>query len=336
MKGTVTHLQVFDALQNIRGDYDGLLRTLIQHKDLVLGGEDGDRTLLMSALMRSPGFLDLAAAVMERQDPEMRLLAARLPPYNLIAPRKLDSVPQLHIEESFVDDLRRLSVAAYGDRLQSTERAERGRAVGDLLDLIRLLDQLIEPTPFRRKVRLLLASRILRACGNDVEAIYRANGTIKVARSHAEDLLRKKLARVLADASPQEELAVRRRSQAMLMAMEQKLAAEADQDAEAILSSLQSLGGAQEDADDSGDPEMPVELSAAEKSRGALIVNVEIRVDGRPQKTEGIVMPSPEDSTRHILAERDPESAELTPQLRKGRLRYVNRRPDGSWQALTG
>ena len=110
---TVSHLQVFDALQKIRGDYDGLLRTLIKHKDLVLGGDDGDRTPLMTALMRSPGFLDLAAAAIERKDPEMRLLSTRLPPYNLIAPRKLEAVPKLHIEESFVDDLRGLSVVEY-------------------------------------------------------------------------------------------------------------------------------------------------------------------------------------------------------------------------------
>jgi hypothetical protein len=328
---TVSHLQVFDALQKIRGDYDGLLRTLIKHKDLVLGGDEGDRTPLMTALMRSPGFLDLAAAAIERKDPEMRLLSTRLPPYNLIAPRKLEAVPKLHIEESFVDDLRGLSVVEYSEKMQSKYRAERNRASGDLLGLIRLLDQLMEPTPFRRKVRLLLANRILQSCGQQVEAIYQAASSIETARSKADGLLKNKLERVFADASPDEELSVRRRSQALLMATEQKLAIEADNEAEEILNSTRGLEVA-----DAEEPEAIADLSDAKKSRGAQIVRVEISVEGRPQKMEVVVMPSPEDSKRHILAERDPESGELTPQMRRGRLRYVNRRADGSWQALTG
>lgn len=105
--GTVAHLQVFDSLQKIRGEYDGLLRTLIQHKELVMAGDDdADRTPLMSALMRSPGFLDLAVATMERKDPEIRQLAARMPPYALLAPQKLGDAGQMRIETSFVDDLR--------------------------------------------------------------------------------------------------------------------------------------------------------------------------------------------------------------------------------------
>ena len=52
--------------------------------------------------------------------------------------------------------------------------------------------------------------------------------------------------------------------------------------------------------------------------------------------TEAIVMPSPEDSKRHVLVERDPESGELTPQMRRGRLRYAQRQTNGSWKALTG
>ena len=336
VQSTVSHLQVFDSLQKIRGDYDGLLRTLIQHKELVLGGDEGDRTPLMSALMRSPGFLDLAADAMERKDPEMRLLSARLPPYNQISPRKLEAAPKLHIDESFVDDLRRLSVVEYSEKLQSKDRTERNRASGDLLSLICLLDQLIEPTPFRRKVRLLLANRMLQACGKEVEVIYQAASSVEVARSKADGLLKRKLERVLADASPQEESAVRRRSQALLMTMEQKLAAETDNDAKEILNPLGSLG-----ASEAGEPEVAAsgaitELSETEKRRGALIVQIEIRVAGRPQMTEGVILVSPEDSQRHVMAERDPESGELTPQKRKGRLRYVNRRADGSWQALTG
>ena len=85
------------------------------------------------------------------------------------------------------------------------------------------------------------------------------------------------------------------------------------------------------------EPQQQVEeLSDVERSRGALLADVEIRVDGQRTTVPGVVMPSPEDSQRMVLVERDAQTGELAPQMRRGRPRYVNRRPDGSWQALTG
>lgn len=337
VSGTVVHLQVFDSLQKIRGEYDGLLRTLIQHKELVMADDDGgDRTPLMSALMRTPGFLDLAVATMERKDPEIRLLSARLPPYAVLAPDKLGPAGQMRIEESFVDDLRRLSASEYEHKLQSQDRAERTRAAEDIRSLIHLLDRLIEATPFRRKVRLMIANRVLQACGSEIEAIYRNGRVIAAARGKAQVLLRNRLEKVFVNASPEEEAAVRRRSQGLLLGMEQKMAAEAEQDADDILDSLRDFGGdgpTEAPDDTSGDVEL--QLSDVEKSRGALIVFVQLRVEGRLQKVESLIMPDPEDSKRHVLAERD-DAGEMVPQMRRNRLRYVNRRTDGSWEALTG
>ena len=59
-------------------------------------------------------------------------------------------------------------------------------------------------------------------------------------------------------------------------------------------------------------------------------------VKGGLRTVPAAIMPSPEDSKRMVMAERDAHTQELSPQRRKGRLRYVNRRPDGSWMALTG
>lgn len=163
---------------------------------------------------------------------------------------------------------------------------------------------------------------------------------MEAARGKAQVLLRKKLEKVFVNASPEEEASVRRRSQALLLGMEQKVAAEADQDADDILNSLRDLGGTdehtgQDTEPDSGSGVAELELSDVEKSRGSLIAFVEIRIDGKPQKTESLIMEDPDDSKRHVLAERD-ESGEMVPQMRRRRLRYVNRRTDGSWQALTG
>ena len=327
-------LQLFDGLQNISGEYDGLMRTLIQHKELVVGGDEGDRTRLMTALMGSPGFLQLSVAAMERRDPEMRKLSERLPPYDQ-ALEKLQSKDALKIEESFVDDLRRLSPADYEQKLESKDDMERTRAMTDVNGLIHLLDQLMEATPFRRKVRLLIGNRVLQGSGSEIESIYRAGASVAVSRAKAEVMLRQKLEPVFVDASTEEEEAVRKRSQALLMSMEQKLVAEVDAEADEVMDTLRRAG-ATSDSAGATDPAEEEELTEIEKSRGALLTQVAVRVDGRPQTISGVVMPDPDDSKRMVLAERDPESGELVAQKRKRRLRYVNQLPDGSWQALTG
>ena len=148
-------------------------------------------------------------------------------------------------------------------------------------------------------------------------------------------MLRQKLEPVFVDASTEEEEAVRKRSQALLMSMEQKLVAEVDAEADEVMDTLRRAG-ATSDSAGATDPAEEEELTEIEKSRGALLTQVAVRVDGRPQTISGVVMPDPDDSKRMVLAERDPESGELVAQKRKRRLRYVNQLPDGSWQALTG
>lgn len=327
--GDESYLQMFEALQRIPGEYDGLLRTLIKHKELVIVGDEGDRTALMTELMRSPGLLDLAQAAMERRDPEYHLLSSRLPPYDQ-APGKLEPMAKLTIEESFVDDLRGLSAAEYSQKPHS-----KGGAAADIHGLIHLLDRLIEATPFRRKVRLLLANRVLQGCGGEVDSIYRDSDSVADGRAKAEGLLREKLERILTDASDEEEAAVRRRSRALLMTVEQKQAADADAEADEIMNALRPAG---EDAGEASTQvaQEEVELSEIETSRGAQLADIEVREDGRPKKISGVIMPDSDDSKRMVMAYRDAETGQLAPLRRKRRLRYVNRLPDGSWQALTG
>jgi len=131
--GVVSSLQIFDALQKIRSQYDGLLRMLIQYKELVVGGDNGDRTRLVTELMGSPRFLDIAVAAMERRDPELHQVAERQQPYDLAAPGQLKSSTNLTIEPSFVDDLRRLSTSEYTDKMHSRDRTERARATASCI-----------------------------------------------------------------------------------------------------------------------------------------------------------------------------------------------------------
>ena len=183
-------------MQKIRSQYDGLLRMLIQHKELVVGGDNGDRTRLVTELMGSPGFLDLAVAAMERRDPELRQVAERQPPYDLAALGQLKSPTNLTIEPSFVDDLRRLSTSEYTDKMHSRDRTERARAAADIYSLVHLLDQLMEATPFRRKVRLLIANHVLQSCTDQVESIYRSSASVGDARAKADDVIQQKLEKI--------------------------------------------------------------------------------------------------------------------------------------------
>ncbi|MBT3345985.1 MAG: hypothetical protein HN712_14930 [Gemmatimonadetes bacterium] len=332
---TVSCLQVFRSLQRIGDDFDGLFRTLIEHKELVIGGDDDDRTHLMTALLGNPGFLELAVSVMGRRDPELRLLAARAAPYDRLPPDAPVEAPT--IETSFVDDMRSLCPEDYALRLYSTDRTTRTRARGDLYNFILLLDRLIEATPFRRKMRLLIANRILTEHTPEIEAIYRSGKALSDSRARAEHVLNQQLRLVFVEASPEESRAMQRRRQGLLMTIEQRLGGTASEEADLIMAPLLNPDQNEDEAAATVEPQQQVEeLSDVERSRGALLADVEIRVDGQRTTVPGVVMPSPEDSQRMVLVERDAQTGELAPQMRRGRPRYVNRRPDGSWQALTG
>lgn len=314
---------VFGALQKIRGDFDGLLRTLVQHKDLVIAGDDGDRTMLMTALMRSPGFLQQAVAAIDRTDPSLQQLADRDEPYRQLLPDRRERLTSLSTEEGFVDDLRRMRVEQYADRLSSSDRAERARARSDIHGIVRLLDELMEATPFRRKVRLMIASRRLQERVDDIETIYRSMAASE-ARPKAMQVLRDSLDRVLGTTSEEEKVAVQKRMKGFLLSVEHRIVA--DDDAELVAEMAPAAVAVEEP---------PIELSEIERSRGALVATVEVRIEGRRQEMDGVVMPDPNDSTRMVLAERNADD-ELQPQTRKNRLRYVEQLPDGSWKALTG
>lgn len=332
--GTVATLQVYAALQRIRPEYDPLLKLLIQHKVHVVSGETGDRTPLMTSLLRAGGLLELALAVIARRDPELRQLAARAAPYGEVVPVRLAPVPNLAIAEGFVDDLRRLDSAELAARLRSPDRAERERARSDLRGLILLLDHLLEPTPFRRKIRLVAVNRALQELAPEIDRVYRSvEGP--AARVQAGRVLGRRLERLLAGASPEEVGAARKRGQALLMTVEQKRATEREVD---DVEYTRAFGQVEllEAAAPVAAAQPAQELSDVDRRRGALQADVEVRGEGGRQTVACTIMPDPDDSGRFLLAVRDPQSRELVPQLRRGRNRYVEKKPDGTWRALTG
>ena len=336
---SVSCLQVFAALQRINPEYDGLLKLLIRHKQHVVDG-GRDRTLLMTTLVQTRGLLDLALGAIQRRDLELHLLAARLPPYDSITPHELEAVVPLAIEESFVDDLRSTTVEKFAERLYADDPDERTRARDDLHGLIQLIDHVTEPTPFRRKVRLLAVNRMLEQRTAQVEELYRSCDRQVEARHRAERMLLANAEEILADATAAEESSAHKRIQALLTTVEQRFASQWDEAARQRPDSPGEL------ADDGGPPEAgrteaestreDRELSDVEKRRGAVVARVHAGIVGRRKTSWCVVMPSPLDAKRFVMMQRERESGELVPQERRGRLRHVNRNRDGSWHAATG
>ena len=320
------NVQVFTALKRIRPEYDALLRLLIANKEHVTGDDSEDRTPLMTALTQGTVLLDAAVAVIEGKDPELQRLAQREAPYRMLSKTPLQPVPELAIEAGFVDDLRRLKAEAFEQRLHAPDPGDRQRAAGDLRSLLLLLDHLTEPTPFRQKVRLLAANRLLQSLTPEIERIYRGTEHI-LAQRQAELLVRQRMGLLFDSASAEEQQVLQRRCRGVMMSVEQKLSGDGVD--------TEVLAGASVAAE----PEAAAqeELSDIEVRRGAVLAHVTMRVDGRPQLVPATIMPDPDDSKRFVLVVRDESSRELVPELRKGgRKRFVERRSDGSWHSLTG
>ena len=123
---TVKYLEVFEAMKKIHTQYDEALRLLVQHKRMVVAEDDADdRSPIVRSLIDNNTLLGSMVDIMERKDPEIRLLDVRLPPYNNISNRGLETIENLTIEEDFMDDLR---ISAAGRDVRSTQLRRFGGA----------------------------------------------------------------------------------------------------------------------------------------------------------------------------------------------------------------
>ena len=75
-------------------------------------------------------------------------------------------------------------------------------------------------------------------------------------------------------------------------------------------------------------------LTNEERRQGASIGRVETRVAGAMQRVLRKLMPSPDGSGQHLLAQRHPETGELEPALYRGVQRTISRGIDGVWREV--
>jgi len=86
VSNSVRYITVFEALRRLPQDRDVALSMLIRHKNQVAPAEDQDVNLsiVTHTLSEDDALLEQLGLLMERKDPEMRMIAANMPPYRHI------------------------------------------------------------------------------------------------------------------------------------------------------------------------------------------------------------------------------------------------------------
>ncbi|MBT6145234.1 MAG: hypothetical protein HOH74_07395, partial [Gemmatimonadetes bacterium] len=307
-------VQLLDSMRLIGRPYDQLLKHLVRHRGHVLGDGDDDRTPLLAGFTEKLVLLDQAVAAIEGKDAELRLLTLRLPPYDDLGELPTDA-NAISVEESFVDALR-------GPASELATREAEGR------ELALLLAALLSASPLRLKIRLLMANRQLDEATSEVESCYARDATPDTARQLAQALVGRRLEQLRLNASLEERSALHKRAEGLVMSVEQRW--------------LATRPDAAEDGQNAADPEADPaaeeavdDLSDYEKRNGSLFTTVNIRVGMRRSQVASAVIPDPDQQGRMVMAERDPESGRLVPQMARNRRRFVEQQPDGTWQTLT-
>lgn len=325
----VRYMQAFEAMKKIDPQYDKVLQFLIEHKQAVLSQKSGTPALaeVIKALMEDVPILERVVDIMERKDQEIRMVSVRLPPYNYVMGRNLERIGNATIEGDFVDGLRDVLSDELSDRLNSPDATVRVKPAADIRCFIALVDHVIKRTPFRKELRMLRISQSL-------EQFYRSTSDMKEARHQAENFLNRRLRRMFPDMSTDETNEIKERGSQMIDAIEQKILEErrAEVEAQRIKKEEAAQAKRSQVAESSDDED---DLTDEEKQRGVIIGRVEMRVAGNTRRVPYKIMPDEEEPERFVISQRDPDTGELVPQMRRGVKRYVEKDArDGSWKQV--
>lgn len=314
----VAYLQVFEALGRIEPQFDPGLRFLVRHGVAI--NEDAEEGVpkslgpVVELLMEDRDALRPLIDLMDRKEAEVRMIAARLPPYSLIVKRDQGRVERVAVEEDFVDQVRQLSSTELAAQLHSGDKRQRARPAAAMLSLTVLINRLIKPTPFRKELRLLKINLI-------IEEFYHATDDVNQARQRATDFLKGRLRSLYPDLSRQETEELQRRGAEIVQRVEDKVLAE-----RAAKQAAKGAGTSGEEDDDED------ALTEEDKKLGVQIQRVSVKIAGRVRQIRYRLMPDAKDAERFVIARRDPDSGLMVPVLRRGAPRYVERSRDGSWE----
>ncbi len=325
----VIYLQVYQSMQRIGDQYDAALRFLITNQQLVTATHFSNPAMLdpLKVLMDDVPLLESLIDIMERKDQEIRMISVRLPPYSAIASRGLEKIGNMVIGEEFVSELRQLDEEAISARLNSPDKLVRVRPAADMRCLISLVDHLTKRTPFRKEVRMLRINHTL-------EDFFRNTADLGQARHQAENFLNRRLRRLFPDMSADESNEIKQRGAEMIDAIEQRILGERQQAVEERRQLAEEKAKeAKPKEKEAGEEE---ELSEDERKRGVQIARVEMRVGGVMRRIPLKIMPDEEEPGRFVIAQRDPETQDIIPQLKRGQKRWVEKGKDGYWKESKG
>jgi hypothetical protein len=326
----VIYLQVYQSMQRIGDQYDAALRFLIINRDLVTAECFSSPAVLdpLKSLMDDGPLLESLIDIMERKDQEIRMISVRLPPYNSIASRGLEKIGNMMIGEEFLRDLRQLDEEEISQRLNSMDKAVRVRPAAEMRCLISLVDHLTKRTPFRKEMRMLRVNHTL-------EDFFRNTSDLDQARHQAESFLNRRLRRLFPDLSVDESNEIKMRGAEMIDTIEQRILSERQQAVDQRRQQVEEkTKESKPKATGGGDEE---ELSEDERKRGVQIARVEMRVGGSMRRIPLKIMPDEEDEAgRFFIAQRDPETQEIVPQMKRGQKRFIEKGKDGIWKESKG
>lgn len=311
----VAYLQVFEALGRIDPRFDPALRFLVCHgdpinEDATESGAPAGLGPVVEALMLEPDVLRLLIDMMDRKEAEVRMIAARLPPYSLIVKRDQGRLQRVAVDEDFITQLREMSVEDLSSLLHSGDRKQRARPAAAMMSLTVLINRLIKPTPIRKELRMLKMNLI-------IEEFYHATNDVEQARQRAQEFLNFRLKTLYPDLSREETEELQRRGEEIVQRVEEKVLAE--------------RGARKNDRPDADGGETEETLSEDERRLGVQIQRVSVRIAGRIRQIRYRIMPDPEDAEKFFICRKDPDSDEIVPVLRRGVPRYVQR-VRGTWE----
>jgi hypothetical protein len=314
----VAYLQVFRALLRIDARYDASLRFLVEHGEAINADPEPEAPSplgpVIEALAAETSLMQVLVDLMDRKEAEVRMMAAHLPPYNLVLKRDQARLERVAVDVAFVEALREMPEEQLSQRMHSADKRQRARLPAAMLSLIVLIGRVFKPTPFRKELRMLKIHLI-------IEEFYRATKDVEQARHQAQEFLKGRLKRLYPDLEPGESDELQRRGEEIVRRVEKKVLAER----------AGSTGGGESGATASSDSE---DLSEDEKRMGAMLVRIPTRIAGRERNIRHVVMPEEGEGERFVVARRDPESGELVPALRRGKPRFAERGRDGVWELV--
>ncbi|MEW6750688.1 MAG: hypothetical protein AB1505_06890 [Candidatus Latescibacterota bacterium] len=308
----VIYQQVFQSLQKIDTRLDPALRFLIRRKECVnaeVRGGDG-WAAMTEDLIGDLEVLRRLIDIMDRQDAEVRMLAARLPPYNQVVKRGHERLQRVLVQEGFVDELRTQSGAQVAGRLRSPDRREGLALAAAMLSVHSLVNRVIKPTPLRKEIRILKVNLI-------IEEFYSTTEDLVEARRRAQEFLRTRLHALYPDLTQDEAEAIQERGAQVIEAAESRAMARIR---------------ARHPEGEPGSSTPAEVLTERDAARGAQLGRVAVRTGAGVRLVPFVILPDEEDPRRYVLARRDPQSGELAPVVRRGARRYVARNREGVWE----